>query len=396
MNITENMSVKMVCRTLPEGQKLTSALIEYPCEIAADKLSASAYEVTGRTVISAFPVESEEMLSAVNKSRLVLVELMSEGEIGFLLGQDQPGPMGKIIRRTPELKIRQTTPLCAADGAGLPAWKEAVEAHGEIQPLTDKFTQHVFHCERNDRDLPYNLFLPADYDGEKKYPLLLYIHDRGPLSDEVKMTLWQGVGAVTWVSDEAQAKRPCIVVAPQFAKVPDIDGGAEDGKPDMLEATFDLVEHIIEKYAVDENRIYTTGQSMGCMSSIAMGIRRPDFFTAYYLVAGQWDAEAMTVLSDKKMFIVVSRGDPRAYPGMNASLELMEQHGAVVQRAEWDQDGGVVPEEQVSALRALPGNIHYAVLKTEKRDYSCHMDTWKVAYGIEGVKEWLFEQEGRG
>ena len=389
-------TIKMVCSTLPEGQKLTAALLEYSCEISAEVLSPAAYEVSGREVIAAYPVQSEHDFTEMQKSVYVLVELESSGEAGSLLGSTQPGPEGKTIRLPAELSIRQIMPLSSADGKELPAWDMPIAAEGEIEPLVEKFTQHVFYCDRNDRDLPYNLFLPEDYNGEKEFPLVLYIHDRGPLSDEVKTTLRQGIGALTWVGERDQTERPCIVLAPQYAKVPDIDDDPEDPtKPDMLEATFDLLEHIIENYAVDKNRIYTTGQSMGCMASIAMGIRRPDFFTAYYLVAGQWDPQTMTVLSDKKMFIVVSRGDPRAYPTMVEALALMEQHGAVVSRAEWDQDGGIVPEEQVADLRAQPGNIHFAVLKTEKRDFSCHMDTWKVAYGIKGTKEWLFEQEDK-
>lgn len=383
----EAVSVKMICDVMPEGQKLTGALIEYAGVVDAGMVGAGGFEVAGRSVVSAYPVEPEDCREPVARSKFVALRLASEGEEGMLIYFDQPGPAGKMLRRTPRMSVRQCADLTCADGTVIPAWSQAVECQEVLEPLADRFTQHVFRCERNGRELPYNLYLPEGYDGKERYPLVMFIHDRGGNSPEVKMTLRQGIGAVTWVSRQAQAKRPCIVLAPQFERVP-----CGDGEPDMLEAAFDLVEYIMETYAVDRTRVYATGQSMGCMSSIEMGIRRPDFFTAFLLVAGQWDPQAMTALNHKKLFIIVSRGDPRAYSGMNESLAVMEQGGARVQRAHWDQDGGVVPEEQVSALRALPGNIHYAVLKTEKRDISCHMDTWKVAYGIEGVKEWLFEQ----
>lgn len=382
------VSVKMICNVMPEGQKLTGALVEYTCTVNAEAVGVSSFKVAEREIVAVYPVESAVSLKKVAHSRFIAIELASEGDNGMLIYFDVPGPTGKMLRRIPKLSVRQCTDVVCTDGSVIAAWANAVDGVGEIEPLADKFTQHVFRCERNGREVPYNLYLPDNYSENGNYPLLLFIHDRGGNSPEVKMTLRQGIGAVTWVSEEAQAKRRCIVLAPQFERVP-----CRDGEPDMLEATFDLVEYIMEKYAVDKTRVYTTGQSMGCMSSIEMGIRRPDFFTAFLLVAGQWDPEAMTALNHKKLFIIVSRGDPKAYPGMNASLALMEQGGAQVQRAEWDQDGGVVPKEQVAALRALPGNIHYAVLKTEKRDVSCHMDTWKVAYGIEGVKEWLFEQK---
>lgn len=38
-------------------------------------------------------------------------------------------------------------------------------------------------------------------------------------------------------------------------------------------------------------------------------------------------------------------------------------------------------------LLAQPGNIHYAHLTS-----GSHFDTWRVAYGFEAVRDWLFEQ----
>lgn len=381
------LSVRMVCGVCPEGQKLTAASIEYDREVEGESLNKEIYEVEDRIVTEVYTAASADGSKRAARGQFVIAELSTEDAAAELAGYDKPGPGGRFIRRTPKLSIRQTKAIKAADGSELTPWQEVLEGEGEIEPLVELFTQHVYHSPRTGRDLPYNLFLPENYDENGNYPLVMYIHDRGPLDTEVKTTLRQGVGALVWVTPEAQAKHPCIVIAPQYDKVP-----ANDGEPDMLETTFDLYSDIMERYAVDPKRVYTTGQSMGCMSSIAMGIRRPDFFTAFLLVAGQWDAEAMTVLSDAKMFIIVSRGDPKAFPGMNESLEKMKEHGAQIQYAAWDQDGGVVPEEQVEELRSRPGNIHYAVLKTEKRDVSCHMDTWKVAYGVEGARDWLFEQ----
>ena len=57
---------------------------------------------------------------------------------------------------------------------------------------------------------------------------------------------------------------------------------------------------------MDKNRVYTTGQSMGCMAFIVMLIKYPDLFTAALLVAGQWDAMKMSVLTKANMWIVVS------------------------------------------------------------------------------------------
>ena len=387
MSFEYHVKVRRICEVCPEGQKLTGISVEYDRVIGHSGLNTAAFEVEDRTVTDIYVSETADGSRKAAWGRYVIIELSREDEGAVMAAYDKPGPGGVWIRLEPKPAVRQTAAIAAADGTVLDAWERPEDCKEEIEPLVDLFTQHVFYSERTGRSLPYNLFLPQGYDPDGSYPLIMYIHDRGPLSSDVKTTLRQGVGALVWVNGEEQKKHPCIVLAPQYDKVP-----ANDGEPDMLETTFDLYEYIMEHYAVDKKRLYTTGQSMGCMSSIAMGIRRPDFFTAFLLVAGQWDPEAMKVLSGSRMFIIVSRGDPKAFPGMNESLAGMKECGAVIQYAAWDQDGGMIPKEQVEELKSRPGNIYYAVLKTDKRDVSCHMDTWKVAYGAEGVRDWLFEQ----
>jgi predicted peptidase len=63
------------------------------------------------------------------------------------------------------------------------------------------------------------------------------------------------------------------------------------------------------------------------------GVKYPDLFAAMFLVAGQYDAQSMSVMAHKNIWFIVSEGDARAFPGMNASLEVMEAAGAKVSRA---------------------------------------------------------------
>ena len=54
-----------------------------------------------------------------------------------------------------------------------------------------------------------------------------------------------------------------------------------------VDATVRLIRHLQQEYRLDSDRLYTTGQSGGCMASIAMNIRHPQLFAASFLVAGQ-------------------------------------------------------------------------------------------------------------
>lgn len=372
-------SIKMICETFGDGQKLTKAVVTYPARPDPASVCAADYEAEGRTVTDAYVCEKND--------HSVILCLSPEDPGAMLTYFENPGP-GEIWRRRPAaLKVRQCSEVLCLDGSVIPAWDGFLEGEEEIEAVADKFTQHVFHSPRTGRDLAYNLFLPEKYDENGSYPLVMFIHDRGPLSEDPKTALRQGNGATIWAEPDWQEEHPCIVLAPQFAKVP-----CGDGEPDMLETAFDLYEDIIGRYAVDKNRLYTTGQSMGCMSSIEMGIRRPDFFTAFLLVAGQWDAEKMKVLKDAKMTIIVSRGDPRAFAGMNESLVKLDDAGARIEFRAIDQPGGFPDDAQMEELLSRPANIHYAVLKTQVRGFECHMGTWKVAYGMKSPKEWLFAQ----
>jgi predicted peptidase len=141
---------------------------------------------------------------------------------------------------------------------------------------------------------------------------------------------------------------------------------------------------------------------MGCMLSIAINIKYPDLFAASFLVAVQWDAQAMSVLADKKMWLIVSEGDTRAFPGMNASFAVMEAAGTKISRARWDARAGEA--EKAANVRKMieeGNNIKYAVFEKgttwpegqEQSGRTEHKQTWKVAYDIEGVRDRLFAQK---
>ena len=55
-------------------------------------------------------------------------------------------------------------------------------------------------------------------DKNKKYPLVLFMHDAGPLSENTKATLLQGNGAIVWATPEEQAKHEAFILAPQYSK----------------------------------------------------------------------------------------------------------------------------------------------------------------------------------
>ena len=89
-----------------------------------------------------------------------------------------------------------------------------------------------------------------------------------------------------------------------------------------------LLRSLTETYSIDTDRIYTTGQSMGGMTSFHLSIAYPDFFAAYLFVGSQWDTGLLQGLENERFFYIVSAGDPKASAGQAELLLRFDANGA--------------------------------------------------------------------
>lgn len=193
----------------------------------------------------------------------------------------------------------------------------------KISFVKGEFNQMEFSAE-DGTSVKYNLFIPSELTRGEVYPLVVFIHDAGALSDSTAAVLSQN-GAKVWASQEWQAEHPCFVLAPQFNTITVNDEAVVTPE---VGATVALIEKLCREFPVDRNRIYGTGQSMGCMQTIVTAVNYPEMYAALYLVAGQWEPEDCAPLADKNIWIVVSEDDQRAYPGMNAITDYLVANGA--------------------------------------------------------------------
>jgi predicted peptidase len=280
----------------------------------------------------------------------------------------------------------------------MPSYTRAIATSKVTNLIVDDFKQFEYKDPKTKETLKYNLFVPKNYDKNKFYPLVLFMHDAGATSTETTTTLVQGLGAVVWASPSDQSKHESFVLAPQYSTQVVNDNSEAS---DYLDTTVNLVNWLTSQYSIDRNRLYTTGQSGGAMMSIAMDIRYPDLFAASFIVAGQWDPKKVKPLAKDKLWIVVSEGDLKAYPGQNAIAAVLEQEGAKVSRAVWD--GQSTATEFAAAVKKMEteGNaINYVALKKgtvvppgqQDNGGGNHINTWRIAYTIEGIRDWIFKQ----
>jgi len=310
-------------------------------------------------------------------------------------GPGGPRRFSNGAKRIPaRIAVTQVGEIATTKGKKYAAESVPVENSKTINLVVDDFVQRQFNDAKTGESVPYNLFVPKNYDKSKSYPLIIFIHDAGVLSTQTDTTLLQGLGAVIWATPSEQAKHPAFVLAPQFDRTP--AGGS------LTDVTVDLIQSVAREYNVDRKRIYTTGQSLGCTLSMEMMLKYPDLFAAAMLVAGQIEDTARTAgLAHQKFWMTVSEGDFIAFPTMNKSLPIMEAAGAKIARGRWSARlTGPELAEKDKKMLAQGTNILYTTFEKgttfppgqENSTGTEHMGTWKFAYLNEGIRDWLFQQ----
>lgn len=396
------MKVTCITGNYPDGQKVCSAKIEYPAPIDAFSIPQDCFEVENRTVIG-FSVCGSSVILDLDPNDEAAPLIPAPKRMGPPPGEKKPegppkGPpvnMPAAVRRAPALRVRQKADFRLADGSVAPAMGDFVPSCESVEPVVDLFRQYEY------KGINYNLFVPENPTGEK-LPLVFFLHDAGPCGDDPKLPLSQGNGAVTWARPEWQEKHPCYVLAPGMRR--GIRLTCDDFTfADEMYILKEIIDKVTAENDVDPDRVYLTGQSMGCMSSCELNIQWPEQFAASMLVAGQWSPERMAENCTKsKFWILVSQNDAKAFPGMNAVTAALEEKGVKVGRYLWNAKSS---KKEFDALvkEALAENvqIRYTVFQGSTvvpagRDAgpgANHVSTWPVAYELDGVKEWLFAQK---
>ena len=134
--------------------------------------------------------------------------------------------------------------------------------------------------------LPYRLLKPSAVEPGKKYPLVVFLHGAGERGDDNKAQLKNGVGA--FARADSREKYPCYVFAPQCPKDKkwaDMEWGGATGTapadPGPIEPlVFGAMDALAEEFAIDRDRIYVTGLSMGGFGTWDLITRHPEKFAA--------------------------------------------------------------------------------------------------------------------
>ena len=390
-------SVTSVTEVFGTGQQITHIILEFNEKVVNSQLTKNTFTVSDRTVEKIYSNTRPEKTDIVKDGRFVIIELnpKDSGASLRLEGNDEVGFQMKKATS----KVTQKEDILFTNGKKLEKSIAILENNKIKNLIVENFKQFVYKDTKTGTTVKYNLYIPKNYDKNKKYPLVLFMHDAGVLSEDTKTTLLQGNGAISFATPEEQERHEAFVLAPQYSrKVVDDNGDITSD----LDATVNLIkDYLISKYSIDEKKLYATGQSMGGMMAIVMNYKYPELFAASYLVACQWDPKEVSTMARNNLWITVSTGDAKAYPGMNAITSELIKRGAIVAKDSWRADYTDAQFlEGARKVIAQQSNIKYITLEKGTNPYLPkdanpgleHSGTWKVAYSIPGIKDWMFLQ----
>ena len=201
-------------------------------------------------------------------------------------------------------------------------------------------------------NLPYQIFGPRQLEAGKKYTIVLFLHGAGERGTDGEKQIANGVE--TFADKRSFRKNPCLIVAPQCPPEKGWSG-------EVLDTVLDLIDQLIADLAVDEDRVYVTGLSMGGAGTWSALSARPEFFAAALPVCG--GGNPGSAAGFHKVPIRVFHGDAD-------TIVSVEKSRAMVKAL---RDAGGEP-----IYNELPGVGHNA---------------WDTAYADDNVIEWLFEQK---
>jgi len=269
-----------------------------------------------------------------------------------------------------------------------------------ITDVVSKFTLLTFEDSESGTTLQYQLFIPDDYDEAQLYPLIQFIPDASAVGRNADTVLTQGWGGLIWATEAEQAKHPAFVLVPVFTETV-VDDSFHHS--DQIDVAVRLIQSLTETYSIDTNRIYTTGQSMGGMTSFYLNTAYPNLFAASVFVGSQWDNSQLGILENKNFFYIVSAGDPKASVGQVGLMAVFDADQASYSHAEWSaQDDAEVQNAAVASMLGEGNSANFITFApgttvsdgaVSSRGAGEHMTSFDYAYKIEAVRDWLFQQK---
>ena len=169
--------------------------------------------------------------------------------------------------------------------------------------------------------LGYRLYVPADYDPNVKYPVVLFFHGYGERGSGNDVQLGCGM-MKDFFSKGYYKDHPCIIIAPQCPSSSQwavqgytgsytiSDTPSTNTFTEAIQLSKLAVDQTIKDYNVDTNRLYVTGLSMGGYGTWNIITHYPDYFAAAAPLCGGGDPSKASRLVNIPIWCFHGSADP--------------------------------------------------------------------------------------
>ena len=207
---------------------------------------------------------------------------------------------------------------------------------------------------QNNDTLPYRILLPLNFDANKKYPLVLFLHGAGERGNDNEKQLTHG--SKIFLADSNRTGYPAIVVFPQCASKSfwsnigyHVDTVTkkrviefkEEGEPTQaMKLLMGLYRDLGKNYLLDGNRLYAGGLSMGGMGTFELVRRIPNAFAAAFAICGGANTATANKINNTAWWIFHGLKDNVVDPQFSKDMaKALKKEGAEVKLTLYSGDG---------------------------------------------------------
>jgi predicted peptidase len=231
--------------------------------------------------------------------------------------------------------------------------------------------------EVNGQKHRYQVYVPAEYTPDRKWPVILFLHGAGERGTDGFKPTAVGIGQAVRLNPE---RFSAIIVFPQVPP-----GRAWFGE--QAKVAMAALDAVMATYSVDPDRVYLTGLSMGGHGTWYVAYQWPDRFAAIVPICGfivfpETSRSFFGELPPEQQEIQSAEDPYRKVAERIKHLPIWVFHGA---------DDPVVPVEasrrMVEALKALGAQVQY----TEYNGVG--HNAWDPAYAEAELIPWLLAHQ---
>jgi len=155
-----------------------------------------------------------------------------------------------------------------------------------------------------------------------------------------------------------------------------------------------------EEYSINKDRIYSTGQSMGAMTTLYLLSNYQNLLSAGLIIDGQWKLDELKGLINSAFTYFAAEGDAKAYKGQTEVKEFLDSlnitYGTLSDLNATDKVENLNKSaEEMYDLNYFYNFITYkkgTVLPPNSKSSNEHMASFKYGYRIDKVRDWIFKQ----